>query len=108
MERCCRNRAKASEGAKAPSPLRAVARSVRRSRMGIASHETLDRQSVHVYAGPDETGADEPGFYVSMLEEDVQLGLMPIGGRIRKTDQLCVRLLSGADEAPRELQGLVA
>ncbi len=76
--------------------------------MGIGAHENLDRQSVHFYSGPDERGGDEPGFYVSMLEQDVQLGLIPIGGRIRKTDQTCVRLLSGAGEAPPELQERVA
>jgi hypothetical protein len=55
-------------------------------------------------------GDDEArgGFYVSMLEQDISHGLMPIGGRIRKTYQPCARLLSGDAEAPPEVQEMVA
>src|SRR5205809_2467024 len=76
--------------------------------MAIHGRDTLDRQSAPFYANSAQIGEDEPDFYVSMLEQDVQLGLMPIGGRVRKTGQPCARLLSGEQEAPSELQNLIA
>src|SRR5438128_1564485 len=68
----------------------------------------LDRESLPLYPRGDQRDEQQGGrFYVYMLEQDVALQLMPIGGEIRKTDEPCARLLSHGQEASQDAHELV-
>jgi hypothetical protein len=77
--------------------------------MAIHREGDLERKSVPLYGRTSLAAEDEEtGHYVFMLEQDIADGLIPIGGRIRRTRQPCIRLVSGEQEAPRELAASIA